>query len=345
MFIVNRSIREIERCRFAICRKFSVQKSEVVCDKAMSFSLGSSLRIKTSQKLTDFAKHLDIASEILGPEYEKQRTKFENAQRFGNRQFVPHRLIYLEERMRYSIEGLSQEPPTADFPALCEISTFAFLLERFKTNSAWRELVEELRQGTSFAHHLVSLIYVYVQRLRGNEVDFIRSAKSSGKEADLVQYTPYKDRINVEVKAPLALWSLDPEVDIDADKIVEKAWKKSRGQRSGETSSLIIGGLYLSLSTVEQLREAADRLLERKKNKTVLAIQIYTFSVTFRDVVSKEPLVLGSNSSMSPAHKYAVSPNPYYTGPVRLKQSSRDLDGFSVDESSEEITLRSSGQD
>ncbi len=345
VFIVNRSIREIESCRFESCKKFTVQKGEVIYHKPMSFSLGSSLRVKTSQKLTDFAKYLDIASEILGPEYDRQRAKFENAQRYGNRQFIPHRLIYLEERMRFSIAGLSQNPPTADFPALCEISTFAFLLDRFKTNPAWRELVDELRQPTSFAHHLVSLIYVYVQRLRGNEVNFVRSAKSSSKEADLVQYTPYKDKIGVEVKAPLVLWSLDPDVDIDADKIIEKAWKKSRGQRSGETSFLVVGGLYLSLSTIGQLREAADRLFERKKNKAVLAIQIYTFSVTFHDVTSKEPLVLGPNSTMSPAHKYAVSVNPYYSGPVWLKESAREVDGFSIDENSEEITLRPSDRD
>lgn len=337
--VTNFRIQELENCNFHSCSNYTTSVPRVSFFKPDIFHLGSSLHAKKEGKLDDFENFINVAKEILGSNYERQRAAFYNAKLHGNTGFIPHRLIYLEDRLLYSIEGRTSNPPKADFIALCEIGTIKFLLDKFKTNPAWVELTSEIANPTSFAHHLISLIYIYVNRLRGNDVDFLRSNKSESKQADIVQRTPLKDIISVEVKAPIDLWHLNANSEIDAKKIIQKIWKKSRGQRFRKDSIIVVGGMYLSTKQISALKKAAQELFEDKKNEFVLMIQLYSFSVTLKNVRSVTPLALGKQSSMSPNHKLDYAINPYYAGKVTLAKNTREVKGLANEPNSSEYTF------
>ena len=328
--VSNFRVQSLTDCTFERCERFTIGVDWVSLSVPTSFDPKSNLHATNKNRLDDFQKYRGYAQQILGDKYERHKQAFEKARSHKNTNFVPHRLIYLDERIEASLRGMHEVPPNVDFMALSEIGFFKFLFEKFRTNRAWSEIRSELRSQGSFVHHLISFIFLYTNRLRGTEVDFVASSNATKRECDLVLFTPLKDRVNVEVKAPELLWAPRALTQEQAEKLIEKCWKRSKGQRGKRTSVIVIGGIYIPDASMTHLRDAAERYLNARKNNTVLMIQIMSYSLLVERPKSLTPLTFGPDTSMTPQVKLQFAQNTYYKGIVRLLARDRVVRGMSV---------------
>jgi len=320
-----------------------VKIAPVACVAVGTFSFEFNMIGKSRGPITPsmFDELRKFVEKLLGSHLSVHLRKYENAQKANCDIFVPHRLVYLYDRIRVSIESLKDENPTADVVAFIELSFFQTLVESFKSGQAWRSVAQELNEKGSFVHMITMLAFLKIQRIRGTTAKIIPAKNESAKSADAVLYTPLCDRVDVEIKSPELLWSPIELTEDQAGRVIKNAWKKAKGQIGVRSSVLVIGGIYVPKAALDRLEEAAKKFLKRKKNTQVAYIMILSVTALVDKPVLKDNSIgINSETSVMPQLAIRQVRNEYYDGIVKFYESDREVPGLTRHEGEiEEIRL------
>ena len=292
----------------------------------------------TPQVFEDLAQFVEA---LLGEHLEKNLSRFKRAKMCGNTDFIPHRLAYLYDRMVDARRTTKLSPPSGDLGALTELNVFRSLVDEFKTEPGWSDIKSELNAPRSFAHLMNLLIFLKMQRGRNVNCGFVTSNSTVGKSADIAMFTPLKDRINVEIKAPEKLITpIDLSKD-DTDRIIRQSWKKARKQLGNEASILVIGGLFIPKKCLDLLELSAQEFLDRKQNKNVAFIRIQSISLLMENpIIDGDKLAMGKGTNLTPQITLRQAKNNSYQNIVEFYTTNKIADGFSKsDENQKELTV------
>lgn len=299
----------------------------------------------TNQKISrevfvDLAKFVE---ELLGTlRLQYLLKKYERARVLGNKNYVPHRLVHNYKAMIGSLETMLKSPPSGDLVAMMELTLFKAFVDEFRSDPVWPEIHSDLYSTGSFVHMMSLLQFVSMQRAQGCIIELLPNG-SGKKTADAVMYTPLKDRIDVEVKAPELLWAPSNLTSEQAKKIIENAWKKSRHQFRSGPSILLIGGIFVPRRLLGLLESAAKEFFHKKKNQHVGYIIINNVSVLVMDpILNNGNFSVGPKTSLSPQIVVHQAKNPYYKGIVEFQEGERDIPGYSKSVDSSEFTINES---
>ena len=190
--------------------------------------------------------------------------------------------------LQASLETLESAAPEIDGTALIEIHTLLALVERWQNHPDIDALIHVLSLREEYPHTSLLLSFASYLEDAGNVVEFVPTA--SERTPDLRLRFGYWDWMNLEVKAPMALFrprqpigSADQAYNLIAQ-TVKKARTGSRGQLArAHRGVLVIGGFYYDRSSVNLLATEAERYLAYAqhvgKHKHLEAIQIVNFTV------------------------------------------------------------------
>lgn len=285
----------------------------------------------TPEKFDELAVYTE---ELLGSHLTKQHSSYLRAKQSGNNQYKYHRLAYLYDRMLEAKITTKQTPPSGDLAAVVELAVFKSLVEEFESEEGWNEIKSELNSPTSFVHLMNMLIFIKMQRGLGGNCTFVTSNSTSKKSADIVMYTPLKDKINVEVKCPEILIQAIDLTDEQMDRIIERSWKKASKQLKPEPSILLIGGVHIPIKIMNKLQNFAQSFLDSKENLNVAYIRIQSVSIKVENPIFNENggWAMGKGTSLQPQINFRQAKNKSYKGIVQFNPSNKVSNGFSKSE-------------
>ena len=326
---INKNAAEAESLRF-------VNSSSVTVGINIPYDAGNytfNYKVEANSRGPITSKHFeDLATfveKIMGDSLAGHVKSLNNAKLARCEIFVPHRLVYLYDRVVTSLGTLKEKKPSGDFVSFIELSFFESLVSDFKTGLAWKDLSVELTEKGSFVHMLTLLTFLKLQRARGTTAKIVPSNTNTAKSADAVLFTPLCDRIDVEIKSPKLLWAPRELDEEDSAKVVRNAWRKAKGQIGMRPSILVIGGIYIPKSSLNLLKIEANKFFERRKNKHVAYIIIISVTMLVMKPELKDgKLAIKHDTSMMPQVVTRQVRNPHYEGIVEFMEIDREIPGF-----------------
>jgi hypothetical protein len=244
---------------------------------------------------------------------------------------VPHRLLQLMDRVEASAHSLREDDiPQVDAAALIELRSAVTVLKRWQRDPAWPALIRSMREPTSYAHTIITLVVASALTDQGNGVALeAAEAVQSQRTADLRLAIGALDRFDVEVKSPTALQDPLPALGArQAKKLVQRLLKKSaagsRRQLGSERPGLLaIGGFNMSPSHLDMLeRASAGALASTTARRPLLAgILIVTcgFSLDNFTQASSGLFVPSEEPSIQDLNLVRFIRNRGYTGSVTVR--------------------------
>ena len=181
---------------------------------------------------------------------------------------------------------------------------------------------------------------MFVQKNRETQYKLVPSVRGQRRDADEVFFTPLLDQIDVEIKAPMKLCAPDKLTEDEAEKLIEKCWKKSRGQRGKRASILVIGGIYIPKEIMKKLKIAADNFFQRKKNENVAFIEIFSITLLLdKPIITEDSFGISSETSLSNQITTHSAKNPFYKGIVDFIEVTKSPSGFKKSENHSELRI------
>jgi hypothetical protein len=238
-----------------------------------------------------------------------------------------HRLMELIESVRRSARSLRGGHPAIDVTSIVELNVALDLLERWRNDPAWPAIIRSLKNPTDFPHAIVTLAAASYLTDAGNGVGIQSDGTSHARVPDLWIAVGPRERMAIEVKAPLALQQrLRPLRKDEARRVVHNAFRRAgvgpRGQLSAQHPGLLlIGGFHLLGREMEMLEEAARVYLSRRSEKRrhiagVILVSVGTL-VEGADLRSSAP-VSSSDIRLRAILTVRVAMNPGYDGALRI---------------------------
>jgi len=268
------------------------------------------------------------AKGLLGTRF----ARLQSSDRKGQASLTPplrrHRLIelitYCEEAADLLDRRLPYELIDLDGNKITELYSTVGLFDRWRNHPAWPQLVNGLASDSEGQHSLMLLAVASFLCDAGNGVGLVFQRRS-GRIPDLWIEPSLVERLNIEVKTPIALRGpralhlSQTEAEGVITRQVDRAASSRRGQLDTRYSGLLaIGAFHLRSSEVEQLVAAAERVLARQENrKSHLAgviISVHSFAT---QTVGIQGI---AQSQVSPSLENRLVRHPGYRGDLSIEE-------------------------
>lgn len=299
-------------------------------------------------QLTELKKFVE---DVLGNHFNPLTKRSLRAIHHKDSSYIPHRLIYLYERMLISEHGMNETPPNPDFISICELDFLKSIANRWQGTKEWDEIKHELLQREAYVHCLILLAWLTISTDTGMNVEIIPKDKETGvRTADAKIFNPFGEYMLAELKAPQVL--LNPTHILTADeayKIIRNARKKTGSganrQIGNQPSALIIGGLFISDPNLDTLENAVKENFRRVPASNIAVCFIFSFSIIINNPVFKngQQAIDINKTVISGVITQRVIVNKSYSGnlPIKFKE---DTPLATIDESKRtQHTINGSG--
>jgi hypothetical protein len=225
----------------------------------------------------------------------------------------PHRLIELLLRLRNAADhpedSLAQNVASV---AVVELDGMLQAFDDWSDDPCLPEFADAARDPRSFLHAVTTLIVASALREHHPGVGLVASS-TPGRSADLAVVVTDEHGLAVEVKTSTDL--LDrAATQSEALKFVQKCLKEAgssfKGQlAAGKPAMLVIGGIHLTDSAIENLSWACDYVMAKAGNRRshLLGIVVTTVLFDVRIVNSHLQVVLTQNSRIHRNRSYKGS--------------------------------------
>lgn len=236
----------------------------------------------------DLPDILNLIEGELGESFTSLYSKSTRARKCDDQSFIPHRLIYLYERIQLTIKWNRDGQGKADFLAMTEAAFFISMRDHWNNTEVWNEISGEISHPESYVHNLIICGWLLIHQDKRAEIN-PKDPTSGNRSADLRVYNDYGRFIDIEVKAPALLLAPSRRLtDDEAYSIVSKARKKAgsgKKKQIGESSSaLIIGGLFIGDKNIDTLKRAAADSFRRNPSTRIAFIEIVTYIIEAKNV-------------------------------------------------------------
>jgi len=243
-----------------------------------------------------------------------------------------HRLMELIEGVRRSADSLRGEHPAVDVVSVTELNMALDLLERWRNDPAWAGIVRSLRNPTNFPHAAIKLAAASHLTDLGNGVGLAAEQTPGRRTPDLWIAVGARERMAIEVKAPLALQRrLEPVREHDVQEVVRKALKNAgtgpRGQLSARHPGLLlIGGFHLREADIELLKEEARALLSKTgdKRRHIAGVMVLSVGVLVENaILGPDAIVSSRETRLHGIITVRIAMNPRYKGALVIEIADR----------------------
>lgn len=220
----------------------------------------------------------------------------------------------------YNAPGQTPPPVDVDGELLAELTSLIGMLDRWNNHPAMPDLLATLSHQTEPQHTLMLLVIASYLADAGNGVG-LYFGETPGKVADMWLQPSLGERLELELKVPLALRSPDRPLSPEAaSRVIEKAIKKAHGQlRTGSSHMLAIGGLHIGES-IQALEIAARKLLHNQRGRRQQFMGILIADMSFRSTPALGRYQGGFNAVLEPR----VVMHRGYAGTMKLVHDPRE---------------------
>jgi hypothetical protein len=244
-----------------------------------------------------------------------------------------HRLIELIRYSELAAEMLAKQPPsepvTLDADALSELLTTLALFKRWRNHPLFPSLRDSLANPKEVQHTVMTLGIASMLVDAGNGVGLIDHRGSRHPVPDLWLVPRIIERLEIEVKTPLALRSPGPGgLKTDAIRlvtdIVDAAAGTKGGQLNPEHSGIVaIGSFHLGEKGLDQLETAVRNVLgsQAKAKRKPHLIAVVVFEVTYQVTTFLDPSGALISTGFSPAISNRLVKHPAYGGALTIQQA------------------------
>lgn len=270
---------------------------------------------------------------LLGRHYRALAESDQRGQKSKTRPMRRHRLI---ELIRYSEKAAGMlakqdpgQPLVLDGDALSELLTTVSLFARWRHHPLWPSLRDSIVNPDEVQHTVMTLGIASMLVDAGNGVGLVDHSAAKQRVPDLWLVPRIIERLEIEVKTPLALRAPGPEgLKTDAmalvTELVDAAASTKGGQLNPEHSGIVaIGSFHLGPKGLDEVEAAIQKVLDRQaraKRKPHL-IAVIVLEVTHQLTTSVDQSGAVISTSFSPAINHRLVVHPAYGGTLSINQS------------------------
>src|SRR6266550_763112 len=304
--------------RQVLVGRAAVTRSEATMQQGATFGSRAKRTTPPVSDATHLTQIIEQMRQLLGPTFDR----LETSDRKGRKSKTPpkqrHPLMVAVHDIRTAIATFATRAPTVDDRPVLELVTLLHTLERWESHPFWPKMVEGL--ASEYVHTVVTLAAATALVDLGNGMVFQETA--SHPTPDLRLVVGARQRVAVEVKAPLALRAPDRGLGYDAlYEVIEDAVKRAGTGKGGQLAEgrpalLVIGAFHLKASDVKDFERAATDYLrkatEAGKHSHLMGIALLVFDTTITRSAARVDVLAYLNMR--------VTRNPGYTGGPMLKE-------------------------
>jgi hypothetical protein len=222
---------------------------------------------------------------LIGKRLDRLIDRHANATRTGTRREHPHRLIEVLLRLR-AVAGLTEGLLVgAAAVNAVELNAALDLYDTWANHQAWPDFQRALRSPHEYLHAVATLSVASMLRVHHRNVELV-VATAADRTPDLRLVIPDESGLDVEVKAPPALWQRDAALDLQtARRMVRSCLGSAGGGAGGQLGRrpgiLVVAGFHLSDDTFEVLTRGTDLVLRSldPRNTSLLGIALFNLRV------------------------------------------------------------------
>jgi hypothetical protein len=242
----------------------------------------------------------------------------------------PHRLIILFERLRESLEaGANPIMDGAVAVNAAELDTALNLFDEWRDAQAWPEFQKALQDPSNYLHAVGALAVASTLKEKHAAVA-LQASRADARSADLLMTVTDKLELNLEVKAPSALWQPRVSLSVGHALAIVRSSLRSAGLGSsgqlaaGRPAILAIAGMFLSDESFNLMTRAMAATLLSSGRRWPHLLGIALFNLRQRIEVSGERvhILLEHESTLRRNRHYSggLTINGDWAGPWRLEE-------------------------
>jgi hypothetical protein len=237
-----------------------------------------------------------------------------------------HRLVELTQYALESVEKLGKaagKEVVISGDLIAELWAIVTLFGRWQQHPAWEELKKSLANSNDVQHNLIQLATASALADQDNGVGIIFGV-SSGRIPDLYIRLTYEERLEAEVKTPVALHGPVNGLSVDeAVKIIERQLNKGASAKTGQINPsasglFVLGGFHIERELMPTLEDAARNILERQKDRKghLMAMVICILSYEYSTILDQSGQII--TKSFRPVFVIKTIEHPGYKGQLKL---------------------------
>lgn len=261
---------------------------------------------------------------LLGDRYEKLLRSHRRGLASLTPPGIQHRLVELIDYAKTTAVAIAEhddpDPLDIDGDLITELMTTVTLFHRWRFHPAWPALVASLTNPTEVQHSVMTLLVASYLVDSGNGVGIVENEQLQGRVPDLWAQPTVVERLDLEVKTPLALrgpraQELQRSGAIQLiERLFNEAASSTRGQLNPTKSGILaIGGYHLGEREIETLGSAASEVLGRQRRSKPHVVGILLCEASY------EYGVTGAGMSMTPIMKQRLVRHPGYAGGLTVR--------------------------
>jgi len=225
------------------------------------------------------------------------------------------------------------DPITLDGNALSELLATVELLERWRHHPAWHGLRDSLVDGTEVQHSVMTLGIASLLVDAGNGIELVDHSGAKCRVCDLVLIPRIVERLEIEVKTPLVLRSIDEFKKVDVKKLVteviDRAAATTGGQLDPQHSGIVaLGAFHLGTEGLDQLERAVNEVLaaQAKGGRKAHLMAVIIFEVSFLVQPVSQSASAPAAASLTSAINHRLVEYPGYGGSLSIERKAPWLD-------------------